>query len=359
MKGLILAGGLGKRLRPLTHTGPKQLIPIANKPVLHYVIEDLVNAGIKEIGIVVGYTDERIQQIKDSAGNGSKWGADITYIRQSGPLGLAHAVKTAQTYLGIDDFVVYLGDNMLKSGIKEFVNEFENSDAAASILVTEVKNPGSFGVAELDANGRIIGVEEKPAMPKSNRAIVGVYLFKTTIFQAIDAIEPSRRGELEITNAIQKLIELKKKIISHEVSGWWDDTGNVDDVLHANHMVLNDLRHEIKGTIMPEAKIIGIVNIGENSIVENGAVIRGPVIIGNNCKICNETYIGPYTSVGDNTIIKNSEIESSIIMGDSEIDTGSQRIMDSLIGRHVKIKTNANMPKAKRLVLGENSEVML
>jgi glucose-1-phosphate thymidylyltransferase len=356
MKGLILAGGLGKRLRPLTHTGPKQLIPIANKPVIFYVIEDLVGAGINDIGIIVGYNEERIEQIKNAVGDGSRWGARITYIVQEAPLGLAHAVKTAQGFLGIEDFVVYLGDNMLKSGISAFVNEFKNSDASASLLLTEVDDPTKFGVAELDVNGRIIGVEEKPDVPKSNKVIIGVYLFRSDIFQAIDAIQPSARGELEITYAIQKLIEWNKKIISHEVSGWWDDTGDVDDVLHANHMVLSSLEHNIKGTVNG-AKMMGCVNIDEGSVVEAGAVIRGPVIIGKNCRICRGSYIGPYTSIGDNTIISNGEIESSIIIGDSELDLGGQRLVDSLIGRHAKIKTNNMMPKASRVVVGENSEI--
>ena len=359
MRGLILAGGLGKRLRPLTHTGPKQLIPIANKPVLHYCIEDLVNAGIKDIGIIVGYTEDRINTIKESVGDGSKWGAKVTYIEQDAPRGLAHAVWISKDFLKNDDFVVYLGDNILKGGIKHFVEEFKKSNAEASILLCKVDNPEKFGIATLDEKDRIIEVEEKPKKPKTNYAIVGVYLFKPIIFEHIKNLKPSLRNELELTHVIQSLIESKHKIISHFVNGWWDDAGTTDDILHANYIMLNDIQSsEIRGTVEKNAKIIGNIKIDEGSIVRNGSLIKGPVIIGKNCDIGENVYIGPYSSIGDNTKIISGEIESSIIIGDSVIDCKG-KIVDSLIGKHSNVVSSDKLPKGYKIIIGENSELKL
>ena len=359
MRGLILAGGLGKRLRPLTHTGPKQLVPIANKPVLHYCIEDLVNAGIKDIGIIVGYTEDRINTIKESVGDGSKWGAKITYLEQDAPRGLAHAVWIAKDFLKNDDFAVYLGDNILKGGIKHFVEEFKKSDAEASILLCKTDKPEKFGIATLDEKGRIIEVEEKPKKPKTNYAIVGVYLFKPIIFEYIKNLKPSTRNELELTHVIQALIESKHKIISHFVNGWWDDTGTTDDILHANYIMLNDIQSsEIRGTVEKNAKIIGNIKIDEGSIVRNGSLIKGPVIIGKNCDIGENVYIGPYSSIGDNTKIISGEIESSIIIGDSVIDCKG-KIVDSLIGKHSNVISSDKLPKGYKIITGENSELKL
>jgi glucose-1-phosphate thymidylyltransferase len=359
VRGLILAGGLGKRLRPLTHTGPKQLIPIANKPVLHYCIEDLVNAGIKDIGVIVGYTEDRINTIKESVGDGSKWGAKITYLEQDAPRGLAHAVWIAKDFLKNDDFVVYLGDNILKGGIKHFVEEFKKSDAEASILLCKVDKPEKFGIATLDNKGNIIEVEEKPQKPKTNYAIVGVYLFKSIIFEHIKNLKPSTRNELELTHVIQALIESKHKIISHFVNGWWDDAGTTDDILHANYIMLNDIQSsEIKGKVEEKAKIIGNIKLGEGSIVRSGSLIKGPVIIGKNCDIGENVYIGPYTSIGDNTKIINGEIESSIIIGDSVIDCKG-KIVDSLVGKQSNIISSNKLPKGYKIITGENSEISL
>jgi len=360
MKGLILAGGLGKRLRPLTHTGPKQIIPIANKPVLHYCIEDLVNAGIKDIGIIVGYTEERINTIKEVVGDGSRWEANITYIEQDAPRGLAHAVWTAKDFLGNDDFVVYLGDNLLKNGIKYFVDDFKKTYADASILLAKVNNPEKFGIALLNEKGEVIDVEEKPKKPKSNYAITGIYLFKPSIFEFIENLNPSSRNELELTHAIQGLIESKKhKITSHFVKGWWDDAGTAKDILHLNHMILSNLKKsEIKGTVEKDAKLIGNIEIGNKTVVKKGTVIRGPVVIGKNCVIGFNSYIGPYTSIGDNTKVINSEIESSIIIGDSVINC-KRKIVDSLIGRHSNIDSNDTLPKGFKLIIGENSFLSL
>ena len=360
IKGLILAGGLGKRLRPLTHTGPKQLIPIANKPSLHYCIEDLVNAGIKDIGIIVGYTEERINKIKEAIGDGSKWEAKISYIEQDAPRGLAHAVWIAKDFLENDDFVVYLGDNMLKSGIKYFVDNFKKSGADASILLAEVKNPKMFGVATLDKNGNVIEVEEKPENPKTNYAITGIYLFSPIILDFIEGLQPSARNELELTHAIQKLIASKKhKISSHFVEGWWDDAGTVEDVLHANHMVLSELKKiENDGKLEGNVKLIGNYVIGEGTVIKKESIIKGPAVIGKNCNIGPNTYIGPYTSIGDNTTVEGGEIESSIIMGNSTIRCNG-KIVDSLIGKHSTITTSGKLPRGHRLIVGENSSISL
>jgi glucose-1-phosphate thymidylyltransferase len=358
MKGLILAGGLGTRLRPLTHTGPKQLIPIANKPVLFYVIEDLVEAGITDIGIIVGYTEERINIVKNTVGDGSRWGARITYIEQDAPRGIAHAVYCAKEFMGDEPFVVYLGDNLLKSGIVNFVNEFKKSGAEASILLSRVPDPQKYGVAVLNTKGIVVDVEEKPEKPKSDLALIGVYMFTPQIFKVIDTLKPSRRGEYEITDAIRSIILSKKyKVISHIVTDWWDDTGTAEAILHANHLILSDLKAKIDGTVEKEAKLTGNIELGKDSVVKNGTVIKGPVIIGRNCNI-GPGYIGPYTSIGDNTTIIGGEVESSIIIGDTRIEF-DKKIVDSLIGRYTSIVSRNSLPKGYRFIIGENSEIQL
>ncbi len=358
MKGLILAGGLGTRLRPLSHTGPKQLVPIANKPVLHYIIEDLRNSGTKEIGMVVGYTQERIQKIIDSCGDGSKWGVKITYIEQDAPRGLAHAVHISQNFIENDDFVVYLGDNMLKEGIKNFTDNFKRSDADASILLCHVDDPQKYGVAVLK-DKEVIDVEEKPEKPKSDLAIVGVYLFRKNIFDVIKGLKPGKSGELQLTDALKIMVNSNKyKVDAHIVTGWWDDTGTTEAVLRANHLVLTNLEEKREGRIENNVSVTGKLSIGKGSVIKEGSMIKGPVIIGKNCTIGPNSYIGPYTSIGDNTEIIGGEIESSIVTGNCKINF-NEKIVDSLIGKDSKILSRNKLPKGHKLVLGENSEVIL
>jgi len=357
MKGLILAGGLGTRLRPLTHTGPKQLIPIANKPVLYYAIDGMKEAGIEEIGIIVGYTPERIQQIVDSVGDGSKWGVKITYIEQDAPRGIAHAVGIAEDFIGGDDFVVHLGDNMFKEGIKEHLEYFKESGAHACLILSESETPEKFGVALTNEKGEVIEVEEKPAKPKTNLVITGLYFFKSEIFQFIRNLKPSARGELEITHAIQKMLESKEyKVISRVTGGWWDDTGTAESVLRANRLILTDLKPLNKGVVEENVKIMGTVSIDEGTIIKQGSVILGPAIIGKNCVIGPSAYIGPYTSIGDNTKIIGGEIESSIVIGDATIKF-EQKIVDSLIGKNTIILSENSLPRGYRFIVGENAVI--
>ena len=353
MKGLVLSGGSGTRLRPLTHTGPKQLIPVANKPVLQYVIEDLKEAGITEIGVILGNNgkEQVIAELKD----GSQYGVRITYIEQGAPLGIAHAVQCARDFMGDDDFIVYLGDNMLKDGVKGLVDDFMEGDYDAAISLQAVPNPRQFGVAELDSDGRVIGLEEKPKMPKSNYALVGVYLFTPVIFDMIKQIKPSWRNELEITDAIQKLLDNNYKVRSHIVTGWWKDTGKPEDILEVNRLVLDELKPEVKGVVEEGASVAGRVSLGNNSIIRKGCVVRGPVVIGDGCIIEDCTYIGPYTSIGNECIIKGAYIESSVLMGGCRVECDS-RIVDSLIGKNATIlSANHEVPKGTRLIVGENS----
>lgn len=353
MKGLVLSGGSGTRLRPLTHTGPKQLIPVANKPVLQYVIEDLKEAGITEIGVILGNNgkEQVIAELKD----GSQYGVRITYIEQGAPLGIAHAVQCARDFMGDDDFIVYLGDNMLKDGVKGLVDDFMEGDYDAAISLQAVPNPRQFGVAELDSDGRVIGLEEKPKVPKSNYALVGVYLFTPVIFDMIKQIKPSWRNELEITDAIQKLLDNNYKVRSHIVTGWWKDTGKPEDILEVNRLVLDELKPEVKGVVEEGASVAGRVSLGNNSIIRKGCVVRGPVVIGDGCIIEDCTYIGPYTSIGNECIIKGAYIESSVLMGGCRVECDS-RIVDSLIGKNATIlSANHEVPKGTRLIVGENS----
>jgi glucose-1-phosphate thymidylyltransferase len=337
MKGLILSGGKGTRLRPLTYTSAKQLVPVANKPVLYYAIESVVAAGIEEIGIVVGETR---REIRAAVGDGSRFGARVTYIEQDAPRGLAHAVLIAEEFLGGSPFVMYLGDNLIAGGIESLVEEFRSSGCNAEILLAEVDNPEQFGVAELDGDGRVLRLVEKPAEPKSNLALVGVYMFDSHIFESVQRIRPSARGELEITDAIQDLIDRGLAVHPHVVRGWWKDTGKLDDMLEANRIVLETLEVKRGGTPGPGSRI----------------EVRGPVVIGDGARL-EHAFVGPYTSIGDRCTLVRCEIENSIVLEGSEIRDIPLRIDGSLIGRDVRIVKTDFKPKAYRFMVGDNSEV--
>jgi glucose-1-phosphate thymidylyltransferase len=353
MKGLILSGGRGTRLRPLTHTSAKQLVPVANKPILFYAIECIREAGIDEIGVIVGDTREEIQR---ACGDGSTWGVKLTYIHQAEPLGLAHAVKTAQPFLQDDPFVMYLGDNLVKDGIVPLVREFETDRPNAQILLAHVKNPQDFGVAELEGD-HIVRLVEKPKHPKSDLALVGVYMFDSHIWEAVDAIRPSARGEFEITDAIQYLIDHGYIVRSHIIGGWWKDTGKLDDMLEANRILLEDIEPHNEGTVDETSRILGRVVIGPGTQILRSEV-RGPVIIGANCLI-EDAYIGPFTSLYDGVRVIGSEVEHSMILENSAILNLGNRVEDSLIGKNVEVRRVGRKPRAYRLMLGDNSEVSI
>ena len=357
MKGVLLSGGTGSRLRPITHTGPKQLVPVANKPVLEYAIEDFKEAGITEIGVILGHKGR--EEIQELLGDGSSYDVDITYIVQGNPLGLAHAAGCAKDFVGDDDFVMYLGDNILKEGITDLVESFTSGDYEAGIALQEVDNPQQFGIADLDSEGNVTQLIEKPDDPPTNFALIGMYVFSPKVFDAIETLEPSWRGELEITDAIQTLLEDGHAIDSHVVEGWWKDTGKPEDILHANHLVLEDLDRSVEGTIQDGAEVSGRIELPASSTIESGAVVRGPVSIAANTKIQSNTYVGPYTSIGADCTIANTHIENSVVIGDSEITT-SGKIVDSLIGRGAQIgSADELLPEGRRLVVGENSNLKL
>ena len=353
MKGLILSGGKGTRLRPLTHTGPKQLIPIANKPNILYCLEDLRDAGITEIGIILG--DVMPEKVRELLGDGSKFGVKLTYIVQGEPKGIAHAVGCAKAFMGGDAFVVYLGDNVLKGGIQKMVEEFEKGKFDSLVALTKVKDPQRFGVAELDAKGQITKIVEKPKEPKSDLAMVGIYFLRSSIFGIIKDLKPSWRNELEISEAVDLLVQRKFKVHAHIVTGWWKDTGKPEDILEVNHLVLDELEPYNKGTMEKDVVLKGRVAIGEGTRILAGTVIRGPAIIGKNCTIGPGTYVGPYTSIGDGTTITGGEIEGSIVIGDCTISCG-RKIVDSLIGRGSSVLSGkGEKPEGVRLIMGENS----
>ena len=351
MKGLILSGGKGTRLRPLTFTQAKQLVPVANKPVLFYGIEALKEAGITDIGIIVGDTKD---EIKQAAGDGSRWGLNFTYIDQEAPLGLAHAVKISEEFLREEPFVMYLGDNILKSGITSLVEEFQQKKPNSLILLAEVTNPQMFGVAELEGE-RVARLVEKPKEPASNLALVGVYMFDAHIFEAVNAIKPSWRNELEITDAIQYLIDHGYKVQPHQVTGWWKDTGKIEDVLEANRLILETVSGSNQGKIDGASRINGQVVIEQGVIVKN-SIIRGPVIIGKNSEIF-DSYIGPFTSIQNDCRIVHTEIEHSIVLEKSEIVDVGSRIDESLVGREVKIFKCPPKPSVYRFMVGDKSEI--
>ncbi len=351
MKALVLSGGRGTRLRPITHTGAKQLVPIANKPILFYGLEAIANTGIKDIGIVVGETKGEIKKV---VGTGKKWGLKVTYIEQEAPLGLAHAVKISQRYLKDESFVMYLGDNLIKEGIISLVREFKRKKPNALILLSRVREPQRFGVAELK-KGKVVKLTEKPKRPKSDLALVGVYMFDKNIFEAVNNIRPSFRKEYEITDAIQYLIDKGCKVHSHIIQGWWKDTGKVKDVLEANRLILESLQTKIEGKVDGDSQITGRVVVEKGARVIN-SVIRGPAIIGKRSEIIN-SYIGPFTSIYWGTTIRDSEIEHSIILEESNIDSISGRINESLIGKEVSISKTKAKPQSYRFTLGDRSRI--
>jgi glucose-1-phosphate thymidylyltransferase len=351
MKGLILSGGRGTRLRPLTYTSAKQLVPVANKPVLFYGIEALAAAGITDIGIVVGDTREEIKAV---VGDGSRWGVTVTYIEQDAPRGLAHAVLISERFMAGEPFVMYLGDNLLNRGITRFVEEFVRDAPAAQILLTRVPDPQMFGVAELQ-DGRVVRLVEKPKEPKSDLALVGVYMFSPAVFDAVKRIRPSFRNELEITDAIQDLIDRGLDVRPHLVEGWWKDTGKLEDMLEANRLILDTLERRVEGRVDAESRIEGKVVVDAGAVVER-SVIRGPVVIGAGARVVH-AYVGPFTSIGPGCEIRDSEIEHSIVLEGSLISDLANRIEDSLIGRNVRIIRMPVKPTAYRFMLGDNSEV--
>jgi len=353
MKGLILSGGYGTRLRPITFSQQKQLIPVANKPILFYCIEDLINADIKAIGIVVGPNKEQVIDAVRSV----DCGADIEFIHQDYPGGLAHAVKISKDFLGDDKFIMYLGDNLLKGGACSYINDFARSSAAASLLITKVDNPQDYGQALIDEREKIIvKLVEKPNEILSNLTLVGIYGLTPVIFEAIDNIKPSWRNQLEITDALQWLVENGHTVEYRMVEGWWKDTGRPEDILDANHLVLDELKPENRGKI-ENSVIKGRVSIGKDSIVKDNSVIEGPAVIGEKCIILN-AYIGPYTSVGNSCQITGTEIENSIVMEGTKI-ANAGKIVESLIGKNVIIEKSDSLPRGGRFILGDSSKVKI
>jgi glucose-1-phosphate thymidylyltransferase len=352
LKGLILSGGTGTRLRPITYTSAKQLVPVANKPVLFYGIEALAAAGIEEIGIII--SPETGAEIRKAAGDGGRFGVAITYIEQDAPLGLAHAVLTGETFLGDSPFVMYLGDNLLRDGVTDLVDTFRREEPDALILLTPVNDPENYGVAELDGSQRVARLVEKPQDPRSNLALVGVYMFGASIFDAARAIEPSGRGELEITDAIQRLVDSGLRVDPHIVHGWWKDTGQVQDMLEANHLILDDLEERIEGELV-DSRVDGRVVIEKGARLER-ATVRGPAIIGAGA-ILRDAYIGPYTAVGPGVRIESAEVEYSIVLEGSSIENLEGRIEASLVGKNVAIRRSPAMPHAYRFVAGDNAVI--
>jgi len=351
VKGLILSGGKGTRLRPLTYTSAKQLVPIANKPVLFYGIEAIAEAGIRDIGIVVGDTQA---EIRAAVGDGSKWGVRVTYIEQDAPRGLAHAVKISESFIGRDPFVMYLGDNLLNKGITQFVQEFSREGPAAQILLARVPDPQMFGVAEL-RDGRVVRLVEKPKEPIGDLALVGVYMFGPQVFESVNRIRPSFRNELEITDAIQDLIDQGLTVRPQIVDGWWKDTGKLEDMLEANRLILETFERRVDGDIDAESRVEGKVVIEAGAVVER-SVIRGPAVIGRGARIIH-AYVGPYTSIMNDVEIQDSEIEHSIVLECSSLRDLANRVTDSLIGKNVRIYRVPVKPSAYRFMLGDNSEV--
>ncbi|KOX05260.1 MULTISPECIES: glucose-1-phosphate thymidylyltransferase [unclassified Streptomyces] len=353
MKALVLSGGSGTRLRPITHTSAKQLVPVANKPVLFYGLEAIADAGITEVGLVVGDTAD---EIREAVGDGSRFGLEVTYIRQDAPRGLAHAVLVARDFLGDDDFVMYLGDNFIVGGITGLVDDFRAERPDAGILLTRVLDPRAFGVAELDAAGRVVSLVEKPEFPKSDLALVGVYLFTPAVHEAVRAVRPSARGELEITHALQWLIDQGRDVRSTTISGYWKDTGNVADMLEVNRSVLERIEPRTAGTVDASSEIIGRVRIEEGARVSGSRVV-GPAVIGAGAVISG-SYVGPFTSISEGCRIEDSEVEYSILLRDSTL-TGVRRVEASLIGRDVEVTPAPRTPSAHRLVLGDHSKVQI
>ena len=353
LKGLILSGGAGTRLRPITHTSAKQLVPVANKPVLFYGIEALVAAGVEEIVIVIA--PETGDEIRAAVGDGSALGARVTYVEQDAPRGLAHAVLTAEPELGDSPFVMYLGDNLLRDGISELVQAFRSSEPEALILLTSVPDPWHYGVAELDG-GRVVRLVEKPKEPPSDMALVGVYMFSPAIFEAARAIEPSWRDELEITDAIQSLIDGGSRVESHTVTGWWKDTGQLADMLEANRLVLEDLEPRVEGEIV-DARVEGRVVVSAGARLER-ALVRGPAIIGAGASIV-DSYVGPYTSIAEGVTIERSEVEHSILLAGASVRDLDVRLEASLLGRNAALERGGGLPRTLSMIVGDSSQIRL
>jgi len=350
MKGLVLAGGKGTRLRPITHTNAKQLVPVANKPILHYGIEALVKAGIIDIVVIVGDTHKEIEA---SLGDGSRWGAKIEFKTQDVPLGLAHAVKIAKPFLKKDPFVMYLGDNLLRDGIDDLVKTFQTEKPNAQILLAKVEHPEQFGVAELK-DGKVVRLVEKPKQPKSNLALVGIYMFDHHIFESIENLKPSWRNELEITDAIQSLLDRGLVVRPHITSGWWKDTGRLSDLLEANQLILETKEAKNEGQILGDCKIEGRVVIEKGAVIKN-STLRGPIIIGEETTITN-SFIGPYSSIYHHVTVENSEVENSILLEHSRI-INVARLEDSLIGQKAEVIRSPQKPSAYRIMIGDSSRI--
>lgn len=356
MKALILSGGKGTRLRPLTYTGAKQLVPVANKPILWYGIESIVAAGITDIGIII--SPETGEEIKVKTGDGDRFGARISYILQSEPAGLAHAVKIAQPFLADSPFIMYLGDNLIQDSLDSFLSDFKTQNLDALILLRKVSNPSAFGVAKVNEQGQVVYLVEKPKDPPSNLALVGIYFFSSAIHHAIASIQPSARGELEITDAIQALIEQQKPVEARKLQDWWLDTGKKDDLLEANRIILDTQLESIRlGEVDDRSSVIGRVQIGERSKLIN-CTVRGPVIIGSDCHLEN-CFIGPYTSVADRATLIDADLEHSVILQGARVIGIHQRIVDSVIGQRAKLELAPQRPKALRFMIGDDSHIEL
>ena len=356
LKGVLLHGGFGTRLRPLTHTGPKQLIKIAGKPVSQWCLEDLRDSGVREVAVILG--ELAPERVVDYYGDGGWLGLELTYIYQGYPYGLAHAVYMAREFVGDEPFVVYLGDNILASSIRGFVERFLESSADALVLLTEVPDPSKFGVAEFDESGRLKRLVEKPRVPPSRFALVGVYFFRPPhIFRAIETLRPSWRGELEITDAIQRLIDWGLRVDYEVVRGWWKDTGTPEDILDANRLLLDYKMggSVVRGVVEGGAVVEGRVYIDDGARVESGSIVRGPVFIGRNTVVGPGTYVGPYTSIGENCRLVNVEIENSVVMDDVVVEDVDERIIDSLIGSRVRITRRSRKPRGVQFIVGENT----
>jgi glucose-1-phosphate thymidylyltransferase len=352
LKGLILSGGKGTRLRPITHTSAKQLVPVANKPVLFYGIEAMAAAGIREVGIIIA--PETGDEIREAVGDGGRFGVRITYIVQDAPLGLAHAVLTAEPFLGSASFVMYLGDNLLQGGISDLVTGFRSGAPEALILLTPVPDPEHYGVAELDGEGTVVRLVEKPREPTTDLALVGVYMFTPRIHAAARAITPSGRGELEITDAIQRLVDDGGRVEPHVVRGWWKDTGRLDDMLEANRLILDTLERRIDGEL-EDASVEGRVVVERGARLER-ATVRGPAIVGAGA-VLRDAYVGPYTAIGAGCVIENAEVEHSILLEDSSVRGLAGRMESSLLGKNVAISRDDRQPRAYRFMVGDNSEI--
>jgi glucose-1-phosphate thymidylyltransferase len=351
LKGLILSGGRGTRLRPITHTSAKQLVPVANRPVLFYGIEAMAQAGIEEVGIIIA--PETGDEIREATGDGSRFGVRITYIVQDEPAGLAHAVLTAEPFLGGDSFVMYLGDNLLQGGIDDLVGAFRSNEPDALILLTPVPDPEHYGVAELDGD-RVVALAEKPPEPRTNLALVGVYMFTALIHDAARAIKPSPRGELEITDAIQHLVDTGMRVEPHVVKGWWKDTGRLEDMLEANRLILDTIAARVEGELV-ESQCDGRVIIEPGAHLERSTV-RGPAIIGAGARLV-DAYVGPYSAIGEDCVIERAEVEHSILLTGSSVRDLDGRMESSLLGRNVHIARDQRQPRAYRFMVGDNSDI--